>query len=294
MKQLSALVPFERVVSLYSRLPVPRRKPFLLRMVAWAEQWRGERRHAVATIRTPAGKVFLEVDLNAWLQREIYYHGVFEPGIQSAIHRYCKPGDVVCDVGANIGVYTTQMSRLVGEQGSVIAFEPTKKFHECLLRNLKLNHCTNVTVEKLIVSDTLAVHEISISDQTASINLIPDPEQRESIESTTLDQRLYDIASLSLLKIDVDGWDLHVLNGGREVIQKHRPVIIVECTRSDHSEPQDILRLLSSLHYKLFLDSDKHYLSPLTVDDFEQLATSQKSFDVVGVSADRLRSRAAV
>jgi hypothetical protein len=104
---------FEKLVAFYSRLPFPRRKPGLLRLVSWAERLRGERNWATAKIDTPAGRVYLEVDLNAWLQREMFYHGVFEPDIQLAIQTYCKPGATVCDVGANIGVYTTQMSKLV-------------------------------------------------------------------------------------------------------------------------------------------------------------------------------------
>jgi FkbM family methyltransferase len=274
---------FEKLVAWYSRLPFPRRKPGLLRLVSWAERFRGRRNWAKAKVDTPAGSVFLEVDLNAWLQREMFYHGVFEPDIQFAIQAYCKPGDTVCDVGANIGVYTTQMSKLVGPHGRVIAFEPTEKFHKRLKRNLELNHSQNVLVNKLIVSDHVGTHEISISDQTASINLLSDCQQKETIESTTLDIHLKDMDSLSLMKIDVDGWDFHVLNGAQQIIRKHRPLIIVECTRSKHSEPKDILSLLTQLNYDLYLDSDRSQQKKLFVAEFERLAAAQKSFDVVAV-----------
>jgi len=180
-----------------------------------------------------------------------------------------------------LGVYTTQMSKMVGPNGTVIAFEPTEKFHTCLTRNLELNGCRNVVLNKLIVSDQVGSHEISISDQTASINLLSDCPHKETIASTTLDAHLRDVASLSLIKIDVDGWDFHVLNGAQLVIQRHQPVIIVECTRGEHSEPQDILQLLTKLDYIVYMDSDRKKELPLSSVEFEHLSKSQNSFNVI-------------
>ncbi len=138
-----------------------------------------------------------------------------------------------------------------------------------------------MVVNKLIVSDDVGTQKISISDQTASISLLSDCEQNETIESTTLDVHLNDLPSLSLIKIDVDGWDFHVLNGAQSVIQKHRPVIIVECTRGENSEPQDILILLTKLDYEVYLDSDRKQEHRLSSVDFEHFAVTHKSFNVV-------------
>jgi FkbM family methyltransferase len=57
-----------------------------------------------------------------------------------------KPGDVIVDVGANIGIFTVMASKLVGSRGRIVAIEPNSESAKRLERNIALNRLNNVTV----------------------------------------------------------------------------------------------------------------------------------------------------
>lgn len=274
---------FEDMVAAYSRMPLLRRKPSLLRLVGWAERLRGAARtDKTALVETPRGAVRLKVDLRAWLQREIFYHGVFEPDTQRFLHCACRPGYTVVDVGANIGVYTVQMSRLVGKDGHVYAFEPTAVFYEQLQQNLRLNECRNVTCEKLIVSNSDAPQQITATDQTASINLYSQQGTTETVASVTLDQYFADHEGrLDVLKIDVDGWDYHVLEGAGKTLSRFRPAIVVECLSYGPIPPIQMWNLLKAADYSLSLDTDPD--RSLAVEEFEEFMRTTPGVNLIGI-----------
>jgi Protein-L-isoaspartate(D-aspartate) O-methyltransferase (PCMT) len=66
-----------------------------------------------------------DLDLSQAIDLTIFVLGRFEPSTVAAFRRYVKPGATVLDIGANIGVHTLQLARLVGPQGRVLSFEPT-------------------------------------------------------------------------------------------------------------------------------------------------------------------------
>ncbi|HWZ58637.1 MAG TPA: FkbM family methyltransferase, partial [Gemmatimonadaceae bacterium] len=79
--------------------------------------------------------------------------GTFERAEQDVFARTVRPGDVVYDLGANVGFYTLLAARLAGPTGRVVAFEPVPRNLGYLRRHIALNQCENVTVVAAAVSD---------------------------------------------------------------------------------------------------------------------------------------------
>jgi FkbM family methyltransferase len=87
------------------------------------------------------------------VDRRIYFFGVWEPNLTHFMRRTIRQGDIVVDVGANIGYYTLLMSQLVGKDGSVVSVEASPATFEKLSGNIERNHCANVISRQVAVSD---------------------------------------------------------------------------------------------------------------------------------------------
>lgn len=131
---------------------------------------------------------------------------------------YLKKGDVVCDIGANIGSMALRAAYEVGASGCVLAFEPHPRTFEFLRKNISLNNFSNVLA-----------HNVAIGERENNVRL----ENRRSddqnqitgvgqirIQLKTLDGFTGKCESLSLLKIDVEGYEKFVLMGASKTIQK--------------------------------------------------------------------------
>jgi hypothetical protein len=78
------------------------------------------------------------LDLDEGIDFSIFLLGSFEPDAVRCFEKRIKPGDVVLDIGANIGAHTLRLARLVGSSGRVLAFEPTIYAYAKLRSNLEL------------------------------------------------------------------------------------------------------------------------------------------------------------
>lgn len=94
----------------------------------------------------------MSLDTRDIIQRYLYIFGIWEPNITHWMRRRLKPGDVLLDIGANVGYYTLLGARLVGSAGRVVAFEPSPTIRASLLRNIELNELDNVEVQGYAVS----------------------------------------------------------------------------------------------------------------------------------------------
>lgn len=181
-----------------------------------------------------------------------------------------KPGDVILDIGANTGLYSIFYSKLVGDKGKVFAFEPDTKTYKALLNNLKLNNCTNVITHNFALSNKESKIEM-VSEDTNDANLktgdafryikeITD-DSSSSTNNTIKAFRLDDLdlikkeEKINFMKVDVEGAELLVFEGGKETIQNHKPKIIFELngqvTKRFDYNPVQVLMLLNELGYSL-------------------------------------------
>jgi FkbM family methyltransferase len=159
----------------------------------------------------------IECDLSDLLQRCIYHFGVWEPHISALIESRLRPGDIFCDVGANIGYDSLLGSSVVGPTGKVIAIEASPTIYARLLDNLRLNRVVNV--ETVHVAITAEPGEIPIYKghewNSGSASIIES--RGHQLEAMVRGLPLLDALSaedrkhLRLVKIDVEGAELPIL-----------------------------------------------------------------------------------
>jgi FkbM family methyltransferase len=181
---------------------------------------------------------------------------------------YLREGMTVFDVGANVGELTLLFSRFVGE-GRVHAFEASSKVFERLStlcdaaarRNVALHHLalaeTEGTVRLHIYDDDYLCWNSRALRPLANYGINVEPVETEEVTATTVDLfcEKNDIASIDLLKIDVEGAEFQVLLGARRMLQSKRVRCLTfefgQTTFDMGNNPEDIERYLSSLGYKL-------------------------------------------
>lgn len=91
--------------------------------------------------------------IDDYIDRIIYFFGIWEPNLTHFTTKAIKPGDVVVDVGANIGYFTLLMSRLVQKDGVVLAIEASPTTFSKLMKNVERNACANIIGRQVAVSD---------------------------------------------------------------------------------------------------------------------------------------------
>lgn len=229
-------------------------KPVLLRVYRFV-QWLFHGRHNV--IKRVDG-IRYQLDLNELIDSSIYFQGAFERESVAAVQRYLKPGDVALDIGANIGCYALLFSKIVGEHGKVVAFEPMGWAWRKLTRNKGLNaFTTNLVLEKCAVGDRPATAQRVRFRTSWRIFGADDPPQEEVVDVVTLDQYVEEhlLEKVDFIKLDVDGFEYKVVRGGKRTLLKYRPIFMLELgsytLESTGDRLEDLVDCLYDLGYAI-------------------------------------------
>lgn len=168
-----------------------------------------------------------------WSRFRAFVYGTWEPEIVEAVTEVVCKGFVAIDVGAHLGYYALILSRLVGTNGRVIAFEPMPSNFQVLSENIQLNDCKNVQIVNKAVSDRSGHFEARLPTESklpSSFSLL-ETEDVESIVVNTisLDDFLRDWDHrVDFIQIDVEGAEGMVLEGARRTIERYHPILLVE------------------------------------------------------------------
>ncbi len=182
----------------------------------------------------PGIKMYLDPD-DQVITPTILVLGSWEQNETALFLRTVRPGDTVVDAGANMGYYTIIGSRLVGDKGKIYAFEPDPSNFALLEKNVKLNGCTNVVLERKALSDRKGALKLFIARENRGDHRIyqPQGESRSSIdvEAVRLDEYIKEQrAAIDVLKMDVQGAEGHILDGMTGLLAgpKDGPTIFME------------------------------------------------------------------
>lgn len=214
-----------RISGTLQRYYTGRDHPFKLRIWTLLRRCTGYPRLTVPF----ANDGWISVDERDWLQYEIFARGEYENEVWRELYAYSSGDDVVWDVGGHIGSFAIPAMTSAGIR-HVHVFEPNPVSAGILRANLALNR-GNATV-----------HELALSHYHQALNLYHGPESNRGQsslaakvghESFTVECRSADeIVSLgverpTLMKIDVEDWELHVVQGAKEMLARHPPKAIV-------------------------------------------------------------------
>ena len=243
------------------------------------------------------------LDLSEGIDFSIYLFGVFERSTAVTLQKLVNSGDVVFDIGANIGAHTLGLARSVGPAGRVFAFEPASFAFAKLRDNLALNpelEARTHSRQILLASEPcgLAQREIYASwplTENSSVH----PKHRGRLAATlgasvdTLDHfaECEGIDRVNLIKMDVDGQELQVLRGGLRILKEFQPLLVMEISPYVHAEHNNsfstFVSLLREAGYSL---QDAATWNPLPLDAarLEALIPDGASINAIARPKNRL------
>lgn len=167
----------------------------------------------------------------------------FEDDISYLMHQLVRPEHVILDIGANNGFHTVLLAK-GASKGHVFAFEPLEKFAEQASMNCALNGVENVTIINCALGAEEAVLDMKVNvsgqglqgtstfiDDNANVVKNPNDYQIRKVAVKKLDDVIATLdlpGPIGMIKIDTEGFDTMVIEGGLKTILKHKPIMFVE------------------------------------------------------------------
>jgi FkbM family methyltransferase len=182
------------------------------------------------------------------------------------VRRVVAPGDLVIDAGANVGFYTLLLAKLVGEHGSVLAFEPFPPHVDLLERSIAENGFGDrVRLERCALGgarDAMSLVQAVLTTNAGGAYLAPTdaPIPPGHAVTPTPVVRLDDVVErrpVAFLKLDIEGAEPLAIAGARDVLEHDRPVILSELHRGQlqrvaGATPRETIAMLAALGYRCF------------------------------------------
>jgi FkbM family methyltransferase len=203
-------------------------------------------RQPVAIVRTAAGELRWGPD---HLTSQRFLRGTYESYMQQAFMQHVRPGMVVYDVGAHAGFHSLFCGLLVRPDGRVIGFEPHPRNRRSAERQAALNPNLPVSFSPYALSDRCG--RVLLDTRRNSSQACVCPQGDMAVEARTVDWLVQHerFPSPDVLKIDVEGHELQVLEGCIETLTRKHPLVL--CDHNDASTLPGVAALLSPLGYRV-------------------------------------------
>jgi FkbM family methyltransferase len=180
------------------------------------------------------------------------------------IRERIRPDEIVFDVGANIGLFTVAMSPWVNRGGMVYAFEPGRKIYRDLQAVVAANRCKNVVLNNVAVGEskgTVRFGELESNDASREASRVI---EGENSETQGYEVEVIDLDSFceqhqlkpTLFKIDVEGFEIHVLKGMKKILETVGPKLVIEVHH-------DLLNVQGVAELKQILDDNSYSITEL-------------------------------
>ncbi len=177
--------------------------------------------------------------------------GLFEYSKQKVFSTTIKPGDVVYDLGANVGLYSLLASVLVGREGQVFSFEPVPRNLTLLRSHLELNGVKNCSVFDVAVSSSDGTARFDLESNHHLGHLGGESSKTVSVRTVSLDSLIASgqVKPPNVIKCDIEGGEYDALKGAAHSLATYRPTIFLATHGSEVH--QSCCALLMALHYQL-------------------------------------------
>lgn len=177
------------------------------------------------------GKIFLDIDESPMMRARI--EGTYEPFKTRMIQRLLQPGMTYVDIGTNKGYFAVLAARLLHGTGQVLAFEPEPWNCRCVRHSIDANAYANIRLFELAVGDANKVASLHLGNKSGWHSILPNLPQcgRDTIEvqQRCLDSILdeLEVTQVDVVKIDVEGVELRVLDGARETLTRNSDIVLL-------------------------------------------------------------------
>lgn len=171
-----------------------------------------------------------ELDIADLVDWAVYFG--YSQGSKQRLFSMAHPGDTVIDVGSNIGEMLLTFAKTVTPTGQVFGFEPDPANHAKCRRNISLNSCTHVTLESLALGRGKAtLNLVCVDERNRGMNrIVQNEDSGTRVRVLPLDQYVTEkrLERIDLIKIDVEGFEMCVLEGARQSLERFRPRLFIE------------------------------------------------------------------
>jgi len=217
----------------------------------------------VSTVNCLHG-IKIETDRNRDVMfRELYVNGFYQGDVLIALHNLLEPGDVFWDIGANYGFMSIYAARVFEGKVQIVAFEPNPVVLNVLRRNVELNRCSNLRIEKICLSDRIGeVTFYTSENQSWNATMIEDFARAHGenvavqVASSTIDESVKVLPPPSVIKLDVEGAEHLVIKGGSRFLRDASVPIIaeynVQALQDVGLDREDYLGLFRDLGYEIY------------------------------------------
>lgn len=188
--------------------------------------------------------------------RSLRLYGEFAGEEVDSILALARPGDHVLDLGANIGFHTLALARTVGAGGQVTAVEPQRHCFQLLCANVTLNQLPQVHCLRAAVGEAEGTCQVPVNDPlhrhnvgATQVTLEPGAGPTDTVPLITVDS--LGLARCDLIKVDTEGFEDRVVEGGLDTLSRLKPVLYVEV--HEREKLQRLVGRLKPLGYGLSL-----------------------------------------
>jgi len=234
-----------------------------------------------------------KIFLDRWDSLDLLENRVYGELDTKIVKKIVKSGDVVLDLGANIGYFTILFAKIVGENGKVVAFEPESKNFQILKKNISENGYNNVILENKAVSEKNGSTVLFTGTKSSGANRIYEPKkaqewrkkekqqefEKNEIETVSIDKFLNEkeIEKVNFIKIDIEGGEFFALKGMKNILKNPDLKIFMEWDRpaleDSGIKPIEVLELLKQENFIIYYVHD--IKNKLELADEKKLLTSE-------------------
>lgn len=223
--------------------------------------------------------IYFDLDISDYQEHLVYYNLDADSSRDILKHLPLKDS-LVLDIGANIGQTTLCMaSFLQNTKSTIISFEPFPSTFQKLENNVGLNNFTSIKIENMALGEKDSILDMAIDSYSNSGGYrVYNPKHHkgkktQKVAVISLDKYLMGSSTkVDFIKIDVEGYEYHVLSGGVKTLKKQHPILFIELDdnnlRQQGHSAVELLELLDKLGYNSIVNASSN--SPLTIKNFEK------------------------
>lgn len=211
--------------------------------------------------------------------------------------KLCKDGGMIVDIGAHTGDTTVPMACAVGKEGLVLGLEPNKYVYKILEKNAELNKdLTNIVPLCFAATSDEGIFSFNYSDASfcngGFLSQIKNTKHKHNykldvegrnLQNFLLENYPNDLAKLSLIKVDAEGYDKEILKTIPKILNEYQPALMIECYKKLNAEErQELYKVVDDHGYELYFLDDFNVHNELN-RIYENTMDAQKHFEILAV-----------